>query len=487
MTDTQVLLRKIAALRQQLQQAEGLAATTNSAHASPSAEDQKATGRLQRLERQVSIGNQQTLFLDSALRQLTPAPPVSADLLPRQVTTRTRRILEKGRDLVNQLRRLGEEFDPVDEYNGDSADADPLARRYHETTAMADTALRMLQAFPDAASVQLRLCEGLEGILGVIAERIGALNADLAQRRRDNMQIHTLADVLTRIYSGHAAMAQVMTLAEALCAEARQGAPLRFLYTDVQTPALFVAAHCLTTAQVMARIVDDSADLRCQPVQAVLSALLYDVGMLAVGPAILAQGGTLSAEQRRALEGHPTVSAQILARVAASVPGLVEAAAGHHERMDGTGYPAGLQAQHIAPLTRLLAVCDVYASLCTPRPHRPAFDTRTALTDTLLLAEQGKLDRHQAERLLRLSFYPVGSVVELADGAVALVVATHMSRRDLNTPARPVLAVLTDSEGSPLPRPHHVDLAQCEGRSVVRILHRAERGERLASRYPELV
>ena len=56
---------------------------------------------------------------------------------------------------------------------------------------------------------------------------------------------------------------------------------------------------------------------------------------------------------------------------------------------------------------------------------------RTALTDTLLLADRGALDRHCAERLLHLSFYPVGSVVELADGAVGLVVATHGGRREL--------------------------------------------------------
>ena len=116
-----------------------------------------------------------------------------------------------------------------------------------------------------------------------------------------------------------------------------------------------------------------------------------------------------------------------------------------------------------------------------------SLDTRTALTDTLLLAEQGNVDRFQAERLLQLSFYPVGSVVELSDGAVGLVVAIHLSRRDLNTPARPVLALLTDGDGLPLPRPQHVDLAQCASRSVVRTLPRMERSDLLGGRYPELV
>jgi hypothetical protein len=136
-------------------------------------------------------------------------------------------------------------------------------------------------------------------------------------------------------------------------------------------------------------------------------------------------------------------------------------------------------------LNRLLAVCDVYAALCSARPHRPASETRTALTDVLLLAEQGLLDRFHAERLLALSFYPVGSVVELADGAVGLVVATHTGRRELNNPARPVLSLLTDARGQAVPAPQYVDLAQVEDRSIVRSLSTAERRQVLGGLYPE--
>src|SRR5262249_55769253 len=121
------------------------------------------------------------------------------------------------------------------------------------------------------------------------------------------------------------------------------------------------------------------------------------------------------------------------------------------------------------------------------RPYRPAYDPRTALTDTLLTAEGGGLDRRHAERLLQLSFYPVGSVVELADGAVGLAVATHLVRRDMTTPSRPGLALVTDDQGQLLPAPRHVDLAACEGRSIVRTLPPARRRQVLGRRYPELV
>jgi hypothetical protein len=77
-------------------------------------------------------------------------------------------------------------------------------------------------------------------------------------------------------------------------------------------------------------------------------------------------------------------------------------------------------------------------------------------------------------------------VVELADGAVALVVATH-GKRDLAAPARPVVALLTDPHGRPLPVPMHLDLAECEGRSILRGLPPGETRELLGRRYPEWV
>src|SRR5581483_927394 len=119
-------------------------------------------------------------------------------------------------------------------------------------------------------------------------------------------------------------------------------------------------------------------------------------------------------------------------------------------------------------------------------PHRPAIDTRTALTDTLLLADQGVLDRFQAERLLLLSFYPVGSLVELNDGAVALVTATHREQKAVANPARPVVLLLTDTQRLLLPIPHQVDLADCPGRSILRTLPAQDRRASLGTHYPEI-
>src|SRR5205807_4466567 len=129
-------------------------------------------------------------------------------------------------------------------------------------------------------------------------------------------------------------------------------------------------------------------------------------------------------------------------RVLKCLPGLAEiadAAAGHHERADGTGYPNGRSGEQVSPLVRLVAAADVYAAMCAPRPQRPAHDPRAAMTDVLLLADRGKLDRYAAECLLALGLYPAGSVVELADGSTAQVLAPHDPRVARHAAAKPLV------------------------------------------------
>jgi hypothetical protein len=481
MTDTQMLLGKIAALRQRLDQAQGLARDAGSAAAALAEGPSEDASRIWRLERRVASGGMDAALLDGSLRQLTEVvlgEPESGRM-PQQLTARARRVLEQSHQLLGQLRGLANQ---LDSFGTESS----LYSEYRRTSAMTETILRVIQAFPDPASAQLRLCDGVEAILDLAVQRVASLAHLLGRQRHEAEQLDTLTNLLSQLATGQSVAVQdYITLANELLAEADR-TPLRFPATASADPVRFVAEHSLTGAQVIARIVRSDPELRARPMEPVLAALVHDVGMLRVPAEIVFKTGPLDDTERRALERHTFIGAELAAKLLPGGVWLSEAAGGHHERLDGTGYPGGLRDAHIAPLTRLLAVCDVYTALCSPRPHRPPRETRTALADTLLLADQGALDPREAERLLLLSFYPVGSAVELSDGAFGVVVATHMAPRDLNTPARPVITVLTDGRGKPLPTPHHIDLATSDGPSIVRTLTAAERRESLGRRYPEL-
>lgn len=503
MTDTRGLLSRIAALRQRMELAHGKRETRPAADLASA----EPPDPVERLESQVATGQRYGALLDGSFRQLHATDETAeAPGLPCQLTARARRLLLTGQALLSQLRSLADAFPtevrvpepiwPLGQWPGIEP-AEPLATRYRETVAMLDTALRTVQAYPDSPSAQLRLCDGLEASLNVVAERSATLRGAVEERRTQALRVESLADLLVRLAGGRPVeTAEFIGMGEALLADVEQGLPLRFYpVAPLDDPhaahaglwhARAVASHCLTVAGVVAWLVRHEPELRAAPVEPVVAALVHDVGMLRLPTAVYAHPGPLDEEQRRALEGHTRAGAELVSKAWPALGWLADACLSHHERHDGTGYPAGLRQMQIAPLVRFLAVCDVYAALCTPRPHRAAREPRTALTDTLLLADKGALDRNFAERLLHLSFYPVGSVVELADGAVALVVAASLGQHDLTSPARPVVALLTDTHGAWLPTPRHMNLAECADRTIVRSLNQAERRRVLGKRYPEL-
>jgi HD domain len=484
MSDTQALLSRIAALRQRLDQAHKTPRPEGEVPAQSEASLASASGWcVDVLEKAVAVGAKQQALLDGALR---PFPdvldgPHQANFMPARLTARASRLLKRCHELLAELRTLAEE--PLLQN-----EREPLAGLHREAVLMTDTVLRTIQAFPETPSVQLRLCDGLDVILMVVEDRLRAVRTGLEYRRQEEDCFQNLAGLLVALAAGQSMnLKPWIGLADRIIAAAHQDVSLRIVYQPPDNPLRYVVGHSLTVAQVIARVIRHEPEWRNRPLDPVMAALVHDVGMLCVPRVILCHAGPLDDPQRRAVEVHANAGAELLSRALPDAGVLAEAAACHHERLDGTGYPAGLRDMQIAPLVRLLSACDVYAALCAPRPHRLAFDTRTALTDTLLLAEEGALDQYQAELLLKLSFYPAGTLVELADGSVGLVVATHQGRRDVTTPARPVVAILSDARGQATAAPRHVDLAACEGFSIVRSLPSSERRRVLGSRYPELV
>jgi HD-GYP domain-containing protein (c-di-GMP phosphodiesterase class II) len=487
MSDTRVLLGKITELRQRLAQVQGLVGEASRTAAALLGGDAPETADAP-LDARIADGERRQALLDASLRQLADGM-AGNEIRPTRLIGRARHLLERGRDIVARLRHLADE--PLlikgDAISDDSPD-DPLLQSFRGTAAMTESALRLVQAFPDAPSAQLRLSDGLDNILSSIQDRSEGLAYAVGLRKSDIHRRDTLAELYQRLRNNETTEPEpLLEIAEGLVAEVREAAPMRLSHAYPKHAAEFVASHSLNVARVAARIIKHDPDWQRYTLDTVVAALLKDVGMLSVHPEILASDEPLTDDHRRAIELHPRTGGEWIAKYMPAAAPLCEAIVSHHERLDGTGYPAGLKDMQIGALPRLLAVADVYAALCGPRPHRPAQDPRAALTETLLLADRGLLDRNLAERMLHLSFYPVGSVVELADGRVGVVVATHLLPRQLHTPARPVVAVLADAEGRTFPSPRHVDLAECEGKTIVRALTQPQRRTLLGRRYPELV
>jgi putative nucleotidyltransferase with HDIG domain len=138
-------------------------------------------------------------------------------------------------------------------------------------------------------------------------------------------------------------------------------------------------------------------------------ALLHDLGKVGIPAGILDKIGVLSERERRLVERHTVIGAEILSPLAAFAD-LIPIVRSHHERWDGSGYPDGLCGEEIPLLARIVAVADVFDALVSERPYRPGLSVQT--TVAMMRSEAGvKLDRMVVEAFLHV----------LNEGAVEVV------------------------------------------------------------------
>jgi putative nucleotidyltransferase with HDIG domain len=109
-----------------------------------------------------------------------------------------------------------------------------------------------------------------------------------------------------------------------------------------------------------------------------LAAMLHDIGKVGIPDGILHKPERLTAEEDRIIRSHPEVGERILSPIVRS-RAVLAAIRGHHERLDGSGYPDGLAGEQVPLLARLIAIPDCYDALTTARSYRAALPPHEAL------------------------------------------------------------------------------------------------------------
>jgi len=108
-----------------------------------------------------------------------------------------------------------------------------------------------------------------------------------------------------------------------------------------------------------------------------LAGLVHDIGKIGLLPGLLEKEGPLTLEERRIMETHSEIGERILAKVDdyGEIAAIVRH---HHERVDGNGYPDGLESGEIPLCSRIIAVADAYNAMTSDRPYREAMPSRVA-------------------------------------------------------------------------------------------------------------
>ena len=172
--------------------------------------------------------------------------------------------------------------------------------------------------------------------------------------------------------------------------------------------------------------------------------LLQDVGKLKL-PTELATRGPINPAEIELYRTHVNHSVEILSSTPGMHPELPGLASLHHERFDGSGYPRGLRGDAIALYGLIAGIVDAFDTLTAPPPFGEHMSPASALS--VIYKGRGK-QFHPAlvEQFIQcIGVFPVGSVVELNSGEVAVVIAQNMVRR-----MQPRIMVVKDAKGNPL-------------------------------------
>jgi Tfp pilus assembly protein PilZ len=174
-----------------------------------------------------------------------------------------------------------------------------------------------------------------------------------------------------------------------------------------------------------------------------LAALLHDIGVLRLGKERY-KTTALSSYERRLLERHVEYGLALLDqhrdRFPPLSPAVRQGILAHHERWDGTGYPAGLKGEQIPRIARIIAIVDAYDVMISDQLYRERKLPEQAYAD--ILAASGKAFDPAIVRLFKQMVlpYPNQTLVRLDTGAIARVVAQG------HEPCRPIVALMDTSE-----------------------------------------
>jgi putative two-component system response regulator len=143
-------------------------------------------------------------------------------------------------------------------------------------------------------------------------------------------------------------------------------------------------------------------------------AYLHDIGKVGIPDSILFKPGKLTAEEWVVMRSHAARGEEICRPMKSLAP-VLPIIRHHHERWDGSGYPDGLRGEQIPLLARVLQIADIYDSLTSPRPYKPAFSDAQSLSIIEQETGQGWRDPEIVQLFLRLH----KEVLSKLDGTLA--------------------------------------------------------------------
>jgi HD-GYP domain-containing protein (c-di-GMP phosphodiesterase class II) len=186
-----------------------------------------------------------------------------------------------------------------------------------------------------------------------------------------------------------------------------------------------------------------------------VGALLHDIGKMRIPKHILQKPGRLTSEEYEQVKQHTIYGFEILKDCDDIRAPAANAALGHHERFNGTGYPRGLTGEDTHEYAKVIAIADVYDAMTSDRVYRMGMEPYEAGS---YLTSMGDIlfDSELVNTFIKnIALYPVGSSVILSTGEKGLVSKNHSHH-----PNRPTIRIIYDPYGEKYDTYREINLAE---------------------------
>ena len=184
-----------------------------------------------------------------------------------------------------------------------------------------------------------------------------------------------------------------------------------------------------------------------------MGGLLLDIGKLRLTDDILHADRKLEADEIAKIKRHVEVGLSMLERKGMTDRDVIECVAYHHERLDGSGYPNHYQGDEIPVLGRIAGLVDCYNAITGNCRYADSQSPAEAINELYKLKGVHFHSELVDEFIQAIGAYPVGALVQLSTGEVAVSIAQSPTRR-----LRPVVLKLLGKDKRPLGKPERVEL-----------------------------
>lgn len=193
-----------------------------------------------------------------------------------------------------------------------------------------------------------------------------------------------------------------------------------------------------------------------------LAGMLHDMGKARIPLTVLNKPGRLTDPEFALMRRHPQWGHELLVESGGAGPLALDVCLHHHEKIDGSGYPHGLQGGAISLFAKMGAVCDVYDAITSARPYKGPWDPGEAVRQ--MAQWKGHFDPLVFQAFVKtVGIYPIGGLVRLQSGRLGVVL--EQGQLSLLTPK--VKVFFSAQTRQPI-RQEVIDLAEpgCQDRVV---------------------